>query len=1774
MKQRFKKLGAALTALVLTLTLLPVAVIPARATTLTGEETTIDVSELYGLTEDIAGAQWTYHASYRQLSIQGRAYGDESEIPTVTLTGANSDLTVVSTPSTTLNLVLDDAQINGTRVYIAYGSITIQNGSTVSVDNSSNDYGIYAMYAQVVIDDSTVTASGGLSAIYANQLDIRNGSTVTAQKGIISRTGMTISDSTVNSNVETGSSNGIRAGGDLTIQNSRVSAQGCGIGHGISAAGTLQITGGTVTAAGGVSEISATYGLNASSIVIRKASVSGTFSVRPTDGAGESPALLYKTTLSLPEAGASALVTGTAGTLTIEAADAVKTDAQGLLYLWLPEGEAAISLIAGGEPYTGNVAVTTDDGALWPIVARTVIFDAKGGSDDPVPAQTEATGKLASLPTPTASGDLAGYAFAGWYTEYYGGEQVTTDTFFLVDATVYARWVSDPGGVSPDASAVDVSRLTADHTEGTAWSYSAEDKTLTVTGDALTLTGTNANLHVDVTAADANLTLSGAGISAGSRGKNALSFTAGTSASNTLTIAAGTENTLTGGIPGSSGYEALSSTSKLTLAGTGKLTAVSGESTSTFAAAIDVSSAELTVDGPAVTSNGCHFGLSMGSGSVARGTLEIKAGSLTLNKTNDHYDQTLESNYDTGLTVNVRMGTAFTVNNGGTTADTTINNYGGTVYIDGDVNGTANNDESGGTFTVTGGVTHSSGTISRPVLAAVTINLANLAQAGTDYYELATGSDDMMLYDPVDLTGYTVIRIKQPGDFTLTGAAPANFVLLDESSLSRYTLSGCSLDGLVYDTRAVTVTGTNTLGAVGIPVAGGGSGTCSYSGTGTLNVQNSSHNPECAFPANEEGIAVVSGCVVVLSGYVYSDGIRVTGGSLTTDGWIGRLEMSGGSAEIRNSQDPDDQTDVTYTGGTLLLQGKLDSESTTPTLRAIFNTNGGSTVPNTYLWGYDSYQVSVPSAPEKDNSQFTGWYTDELLNTPAVFPATITGTQNYYAAWQAHSVTISDQPTAKTVAYGSAAEYLSVTAQASNGAALSYQWYRNDSAANTGGTLCAGATDRAFCFPTDQLGTGYYYCVVSASGCEPVASNAVLVTVEKASYGGSTSGSFQVRSGVPDRYTYSLPNLPSGLSWGTPTTGGTTALFSGTPTVNEGSLTFAVTAQAENTEATIFIPITGANYNDSSFTLTVTAVNKTSVAITGLTAVNATYGGTPHSGYTGTVGTGLYIGALDYTYAGRDGTIYTGSNNAPTNAGDYTVTVSVPDTDPDYMGSVSLDFTIAKRPVTVKADNKSMFMGGTLPTFTYTVDGQLTGETALVGTPTVTSAANGQTAGSFDITVDMTGVTGYTANYEAAAPAFANGKLTVSNSSGGGGGGGSIPTAAPSPTVSGSTATTAVTPAVKNGAATASVPASQMRAALTAAQKAAGTSDEKPQVEIKLENTSGVSSAAATIPQGSMQSLVSGNVGGLTVSSGVAALTFDADALAAISGAASGDVTISASQADASALTAAAQALVGNHPVYEFSVTSGGNTILQFNGTATVSVPYALGAGENPNAVIVSYINAGGNLEIVMNGHYDAATGTVTFTTTHFSKYAVGYNKIGFTDVADSAWCAGAVTFLSARGITSGTTNTTFSPGATLTRGQFITLLLKAYGIEAEGTGADNFSDAGSTYYTGYLAAAKRLGISSGVGDNKFAPEQAISRQQMFTLLYNALKALGRLPDGDSGKMLSDFTDSGRIASYAQEAMTYLVETGVAGGNNGYLLPESGSTRAQMAQVLYNLLSK
>lgn len=342
---------------------------------------------------------------------------------------------------------------------------------------------------------------------------------------------------------------------------------------------------------------------------------------------------------------------------------------------------------------------------------------------------------------------------------------------------------------------------------------------------------------------------------------------------------------------------------------------------------------------------------------------------------------------------------------------------------------------------------------------------------------------------------------------------------------------------------------------------------------------------------------------------------------------------------------------------------------------------------------------------------------------------------------------------------------------------------------------------------------------------------------------------------------------------------------------------------------------------------------------------------------------------------------------------------------------------------------------------------------------------------------------------------------------------------------------------------------------------------------IALPSIPGVGSYTASLPASSLSGAMTGSV---TVNSDVGNFTIPGNMLSETILTGSAEITIGTG--DKSVLSDDVRAAVGDRPLISLTLSIDGRQTAWSNPRAPiiVSIPYVPTAAEfsNPESIVIWYVDGKGNIAAIPNGYYDVATGTVTFSTTHFSDFAVVYNKVDFDDVAVGAWYNKAVSFIAARNITSGTGDGKFSPETLLTRGQFIVMLMRAYGIEPDEGSGDNFADAGSTYYTDYLAAAKRRGISTGIGNNLFAPDKDITRQEMFTLLYNVLAVIGKLPEGNAGKKLSDYSDASSIASWAKDAMTFLVETGKVSGSDGKLSPTGSTTRAEMAQVLYNLLFK
>lgn len=398
--------------------------------------------------------------------------------------------------------------------------------------------------------------------------------------------------------------------------------------------------------------------------------------------------------------------------------------------------------------------------------------------------------------------------------------------------------------------------------------------------------------------------------------------------------------------------------------------------------------------------------------------------------------------------------------------------------------------------------------------------------------------------------------------------------------------------------------------------------------------------------------------------------------------------------------------------------------------------------------------------------------------------------------------------------------------------------------------------------------------------------------------------------------------------------------------------------------------------------------------------------------------------------------------------------------------------------------------------------------------------------------------------------------------------------------------TVTATPKFEDGVATIMITTAMTEALLDKAAKTGGT--DTPDV-LSVAVTSGTATEPSELEvslfQSNLKKIVEQSSASLQITAPWITMTFDFKALETIHAANDGgEITFASSTIDPDQLSAADQARVEGRPVYDLTVRNGSDVVSEFGGGyATISIPYALKAGENPESVVVFVLMDDGSLEAV-RGFYNASDGTVEFKTPHFSKFVISYNPVAFRDVAADAWYREAVSFIAARGITSGVADGLFAPQAFLTRGQFVVMLLKAYGIESE-DGAEagasslsiNFSDAGKTYYTDALYTAKTLGIAKGIGSNLFAPERNISREEMLVLLYNALQVMNEMPavdDTSARPAQESFIDAASVSEWAKLEISEMIRNGVISGSDNKLMPKDMTTRAEMAQVLYQLLGR
>ena len=173
-------------------------------------------------------------------------------------------------------------------------------------------------------------------------------------------------------------------------------------------------------------------------------------------------------------------------------------------------------------------------------------------------------------------------------------------------------------------------------------------------------------------------------------------------------------------------------------------------------------------------------------------------------------------------------------------------------------------------------------------------------------------------------------------------------------------------------------------------------------------------------------------------------------------------------------------------------------------------------------------------------------------------------------------------------------------------------------------------------------------------------------------------------------------------------------------------------------------------------------------------------------------------------------------------------------------------------------------------------------------------------------------------------------------------------------------------------------------------------------------------------------------------------------------------------------------------------------------------------------------------------------------------------DSVPFTDVSRTAYYYLAVLWAVERGVTAGTSQTTFSPNDPCTRAQVVTFLWRASGQPEPQRHSSPFADVkpGDYYYKAVLWAVER-GVTSGTGDHTFSPNDKCTRAQIATFLWRYAGS----PTSESGS--NPFADVA-FGAYYYNAVLWAVQNGITAGTDKHSFsPHDVCTRAQVVTFLY-----
>ena len=181
-------------------------------------------------------------------------------------------------------------------------------------------------------------------------------------------------------------------------------------------------------------------------------------------------------------------------------------------------------------------------------------------------------------------------------------------------------------------------------------------------------------------------------------------------------------------------------------------------------------------------------------------------------------------------------------------------------------------------------------------------------------------------------------------------------------------------------------------------------------------------------------------------------------------------------------------------------------------------------------------------------------------------------------------------------------------------------------------------------------------------------------------------------------------------------------------------------------------------------------------------------------------------------------------------------------------------------------------------------------------------------------------------------------------------------------------------------------------------------------------------------------------------------------------------------------------------------------------------------------------------------------------------------SDLPYCDVRANDWFYDAVKFVSDEKLMTGTGANTFAPNLTTTRGMIVSILYRLEG-GPQINGSSPFTDVkDDDWYGDAVRWAERAGVVSGTSATTFAPNAAITREQLAAILMNY--ANYKHENTSARADLSKYSDAGKISSWANDVMAWAVSKGyISGMTATTLAPQGSATRAQVAAILQRYLA-